>query len=636
MVLENQVDNCEGCSFCEPIKKILIIKYGAAGDILRTTPILSAIKKKFGENTQIYWITNERDIMLIKDNPEIDYKLVFNHQNIRRLNLINFHALFSLEADKEILAVANSINAEKKYGFFLDEGDNPACFNKGAEGYLEKIWSNRLNKGNRRTYQEFLFEICELEYHKEDYSFYLDNYEKKLSEQLKKENSPIIGVSIAVGSKWPSKHISNEKKIELIEKLHKLNLGKIMIISGIQEKELKENILNKLKEKGINDIISWEGNTTADHIAEVESCDTVICGDSLSMHIALALKKKVIGLFLCTPPWEIEDYGRMTKITSPLLDKYFFTDQYEEELVNSISVEEIINELELKKIFRNINEIKDLITNLEKKGKKVMITNGCFDLLHAGHITFLEYAKKQCDVLIVAINSDKSVRAYKGQNRPINNEDFRAYLLSKIKDVDYVYIFDETKFEGTLRELKPKLYAKGRDYTLETIEQTEREIIESYGGKIIIVKHPIEITTSEIIKKMNEPEVRVVNAIIKNPLNETVLVIKRKNESIHEGKWAFPGGIVKEGESNEIALKREIQEEVGLKINKIIKKISEYTYTRPDGKFTLGISYLVEAEGYVIIDKNEVSDSKWVTVEEFENLDHIEGLEKEIFDAFYL
>ena len=211
----NNYKSCEDCKFYEPVKKILIVKYGAAGDILRTTPILKALREKY-ENVQIYWLTNKRDKILIQDNPEIDYKLSFNFENILRLKSIKFHALFSLEIDKEICSVANLIDAEHKFGYYLDKNDNPAAFNKKAEYYLEKAWSDKLNKENRKTYQELLFDICELEYKKQDYSFYLNRNEEEISKKLKGNNNFIIGISIATAKRWPSKLMSRKKIIGLM------------------------------------------------------------------------------------------------------------------------------------------------------------------------------------------------------------------------------------------------------------------------------------------------------------------------------------------------------------------------------------------------------------------------------------
>lgn len=126
---------------------------------------------------------------------------------------------------------------------------------------------------------------------------------------------------------------------------------------------------------------------------------------------------------------------------------------------------------------------------------------------------------------------------------------------------------------------------------------------------------------------------KVVNAIIRD--GEKVLVVKRKNEKIHPDKWLFPGGIVEEGESKEETLKREIKEEVGLNIEKVIKKISEYEYSRENNEKTIGESYLVETKNKKVLPNEEISEFKWVTIEEFENLDYIEGMEEEIMKAVF-
>jgi len=205
-------------------------------------------------------------------------------------------------------------------------------------------------------------------------------------------------------------------------------------------------------------------------------------------------------------------------------------------------------------------------------------------------------------------------------------------LVSRLKGVDYVYIFDEKTFADTLRELQPKMYAKGRDYTLATINQEERQIIEGYGGEIVIVDHPVDITTTQIFKKLAD-SIKVVNAIVKHPQDTKFLVIKRK-DGIHAGKWAFPGGIVNDRESSEEALRRELKEEVGLDLKNVVKKISNYSYTRPDNTQTEGECYLADVTHFNVKINSEAEEFRWVTLEEFEKLDHIEGLDGEALIAF--
>ncbi|MBQ7198025.1 MAG: D-glycero-beta-D-manno-heptose 1-phosphate adenylyltransferase, partial [Selenomonadaceae bacterium] len=128
------------------------------------------------------------------------------------------------------------------------------------------------------------------------------------------------------------------------------------------------------------------------------------------------------------------------------------------------------------------------ISNLrgELQGKKIVFTNGCFDILHVGHVRYLTTAKSFGDVLIVGLNTDESVRKLKGASRPINNQDDRAEVLLGLKAVDYVIFFGEDTAENLIAELQPDIYVKGGDYTLETLP--EAKIVQAYGGQIELVQ----------------------------------------------------------------------------------------------------------------------------------------------------
>ena len=119
----------------------------------------------------------------------------------------------------------------------------------------------------------------------------------------------------------------------------------------------------------------------------------------------------------------------------------------------------------------NKEEIIDIVKNLKKENKKTVFTNGCFDILHVGHVRYLKASKKCGDVLIVGVNSDSSVRNLKGPTRPINNENDRAEIVSELGFVDYVVLFSENSPAKLLEEIKPDIYTKGADYTLETLPE---------------------------------------------------------------------------------------------------------------------------------------------------------------------
>lgn len=147
------------------------------------------------------------------------------------------------------------------------------------------------------------------------------------------------------------------------------------------------------------------------------------------------------------------------------------------------------------------NTLKNWCDEFRRSGKKLVVTNGCFDLLHLGHVTYLEAARNLGDALLVGVNGDGAVRELKGEGRPINSEEDRAAVLSALQMVSAVCIFPEKTASRFLAEVTPDIYVKGGDYTLETINQEERRIVENAGGKIIILPIvPGKSTTSLVAK----------------------------------------------------------------------------------------------------------------------------------------
>ncbi len=149
-------------------------------------------------------------------------------------------------------------------------------------------------------------------------------------------------------------------------------------------------------------------------------------------------------------------------------------------------------------------QLAPILDELRRKGKRIVWTNGCFDLLHVGHITYLMHAKQKGDVLVVGLNSDASVRENKGPSRPVINEQDRALVLSALECVDFVVIFDGKTPMPLLEALKPDVYAKGGDYTLDTIVQEERRLVEGYGGEIAIIPGVEGHSTTAIINRLTQ------------------------------------------------------------------------------------------------------------------------------------
>ena len=135
-------------------------------------------------------------------------------------------------------------------------------------------------------------------------------------------------------------------------------------------------------------------------------------------------------------------------------------------------------------------------------GKKLAVTNGCFDLLHAGHVIYLEGARQQGDLLLVGINGDHSVRELKGDGRPINPEADRAAVLAGLQSVDAVCIFTETTAMRFLATAHPDIYVKGGNYTIDTINQEERRFVESMGGKVVLIPGAPHRSSSAMLEKL--------------------------------------------------------------------------------------------------------------------------------------
>lgn len=150
----------------------------------------------------------------------------------------------------------------------------------------------------------------------------------------------------------------------------------------------------------------------------------------------------------------------------------------------------------------NRNDLNTLLDKLRSEGKTIVTTNGCFDILHVGHVRYLEKTKTFADVLIVALNSDKSVKSIKGDSRPINKEEDRAEVLSALKCVDYVVLFDEDSPIDLLLQIKPDVYTKGADYTIETLPEA-KPIMEN-GGRVEFISFVEGKSTTSIINKMKE------------------------------------------------------------------------------------------------------------------------------------
>jgi D-beta-D-heptose 7-phosphate kinase/D-beta-D-heptose 1-phosphate adenosyltransferase len=182
--------------------------------------------------------------------------------------------------------------------------------------------------------------------------------------------------------------------------------------------------------------------------------------------------------------WEVEQAGAVPISRDQLI--YELLKQNRRHTGKLIERDQLLRELEI----------------LRRTGKKIVFTNGCFDLLHPGHVSYLEFAKEQGDVLVVGMNSDQSVKSLKGPNRPLINQLERARMLAALQAVDYVVIFNEPSVMDLVKEIRPEILVKGQDYTVETV--VGHEEVQGYGGRVALAPIEHEYSTSKIIKTIIE------------------------------------------------------------------------------------------------------------------------------------
>lgn len=322
------------------MEKILVIKLGALGDVIRTTPILSALKEKY-PNSQVDWITKKDSKEILGGNVNINkiFTLPYEENN-------NYDILYNFDIEDDATKLALKVNAKKKYGFYYNEG-YPSAFNLSAEYYLNTLFDDEVKKSNKKTYQEMIFELAELPYKKQPCEIYLSEDDKKYAQDFIKKNNiknKLIGIHIGASPRWPSKAWHEDNVKEFVRKLKQDNYD-VILFSGLNEKDKHKKIIRELKEEGFKIYHNDPSNTIKQFSSLVKLCKLMICSDSLSLHISLAIGIKTIALFFCTSPDEIEGYNLLRKIISPLLYEFFpeKMDQYDEKLVNSIKIEEVLN-----------------------------------------------------------------------------------------------------------------------------------------------------------------------------------------------------------------------------------------------------------------------------------------------------
>jgi heptosyltransferase-2 len=307
---------CDDCTYYQPIKfKILIIKLDAVGDVLRTTSILKPLKKKYPDS-HIEWCTKRNSARLFKYNNLVDEVIAFEDDALFRINAEEYKLVINLDTSKISSAIAANAKAKDKIGFVLNKRGYVEATSEVTQEWLEMSAFDDVKKANTKTYQQIMYEILDLDFPVKPPLLPLTDTERNKIKSSKFYNyiNPdynSIGLNIGVGTKWPSKGwpLKNWKK--LISELEKEKYS-LLLLGGPEEKTAIADLLNQ------NNILIDTGcdNSLLEFAAIVELCDLIITADTLALHIATALDKKIIALFGPTSSDEIELYGKGTKLIS--------------------------------------------------------------------------------------------------------------------------------------------------------------------------------------------------------------------------------------------------------------------------------------------------------------------------------
>jgi heptosyltransferase-2 len=315
---KNHRIKCEDCKYYLPVQKsILIIKLGATGDVLRTTPILRGLKDKI-KDAHISWLVSEESSDILRDNPYIDRILIHNFKILPFLHLKKYDLLINLDVTLESSSLATMINAEEKRGFGLNGRGDITYFNKASETWHGMSFSDDLKKENQKTYQEIMADIVGIESKKYEMVLELPQEELAFAEEfMKKKNvypgSYKIGIGTGTGGRWPLKKWTVEGYASLISQISKEPNTEIILFGGPPEKERNKKLLEMFPDLLID---TGTENSLGQFVALVNQCDLIVSSDTLIMHIAIALKKKTVVLFGPTSAAEIDLYGRGEKILS--------------------------------------------------------------------------------------------------------------------------------------------------------------------------------------------------------------------------------------------------------------------------------------------------------------------------------
>jgi heptosyltransferase-2 len=292
-------------------KNILIIKLGAMGDVIRTTPFLHVLKEN------IFWVTRKEAMPLL---PKEYINSIVEIQDANNLSEVFFDLIVCLDDEYEAASLSTSLKKDVLIGSYINENGNLTYTESSAEwfdmGLISRFGKNKadnIKMNNDKTYQEILFKMIGKEFKSQEYILNMNG----ITDNQNEKDRIRVGIEKRAGDRWPMKQWNKYDELSLL-----------------------------LKKQGYEVVFFEQRSHVTEYINDINDCDMIVCGDTLALHIALALRKRIVAIFTCTSLAEIYDYGRLQKVVSPFLNQAFYKREYIFEAVDMISLDEVYSAVE--------------------------------------------------------------------------------------------------------------------------------------------------------------------------------------------------------------------------------------------------------------------------------------------------
>lgn len=329
--------------------RILLIKLSAIGDVLRTTTLLRGLKREYSL-CEITWLTSADAAELLKENPLINSVIEFDKENIGFLERNSFDLLICLDKEIEVTSLAARINAGRKIGFSSTRDGKLTVFNKESEyGYKLGISDELKFRINKKTYPQIIYEMCGLRYRRDRYILNLTEREIEMAKvKLKNlginDRDFVVGLNTGAGHRFVNKIWGFEKHKACIEEMLRNKKIKVLLLGGRSEEELNKRLKRFFRDK-IYD--AGTRNSLREFAAILRRCNIIITGDTLAMHIGIAMDRYVVAVFGPTCSHEIELYGNGRKIISDIRCSPCYKKQCDKKnnCMSKIKISEVIGDI---------------------------------------------------------------------------------------------------------------------------------------------------------------------------------------------------------------------------------------------------------------------------------------------------